>query len=270
MARHGNVIEPCDRDVLRHAQAAAPQRVHGAQRGLVVGAYDRARQLSAGVEEAADHPGAAGCAVVALPVMADRDLRPVCFCLGLDRFRARVVVRAVDAPGQVAELVVAVVEHEVAYELAHALVVVAAHVHRAGHRRPGQRHDRNQRCQPGDAGRRDHAVVEDQAVGLAAHSGHACLDVAVVEADRPHEDVEALAPGGQVDAAIDDVDEEEALVLVGEGRLIASPEDHADDLLQAVGQRARRAVGHESELAHGLEDAVPGRGARAALAVQHA
>src|SRR5439155_6206010 len=96
--------------------AAAPQRVHGAQRRLVVGAYDRARQLSPVVEEAADHPGAAGCAVVALPVMADLDLRPVGFCLGFDRPRARVVVRAVDAPGQVAELLVAVGEHDVAYE----------------------------------------------------------------------------------------------------------------------------------------------------------
>src|SRR5581483_2515526 len=51
VARDGHVVEAGDRDVPRHAEAAPRQRVHSAERRLVVRAEDRARQLPAGVDE---------------------------------------------------------------------------------------------------------------------------------------------------------------------------------------------------------------------------
>src|SRR5438552_3452861 len=92
--------------------------------------------------------------------------------------------------------------------------------------------------------------------------------VFVVVPDRADQDVEATALRGDVDTAIDDVDEEQAFVLVFEESFVTAAKDHADDLLEAVRQSARRAVADEAELGDRLHHSLAGRGAGGPLAVQ--
>src|SRR5207248_1018779 len=121
-----------------------------------------------------------------------------------------------------------------------------------------------------DAAGRKHAVVQDQAVDLARHRLDAARHVLIGEPNRADEHVEAAPLGGHVDAAVDDVHEQKALVLVLEARFVTSPEDDADHLFQPIGEGAGGAVGDEAELGHRLHHAFAGAGPRAALAVEHA
>src|SRR5689334_2003004 len=68
VARDGHVVEAGDGYLVGYANAAASERVHHAERCLVVRADDRSGQLAAGVEQRGDDLGAAGGAVVALPL----------------------------------------------------------------------------------------------------------------------------------------------------------------------------------------------------------
>ena len=110
--------------------------------------------------------------------------------------------------------------------------------------------------------------MKDHPVRLPGDGGDPAAEVLLVDPDRAHQDVEAPALRGDLDAAVDDVDEEEALVLVREGDLVAPPEDDADHLFEAVGERPGGSVWHEAELADRQEHALAGLGA-AAEAVQY-
>src|SRR5450755_3112066 len=68
---HRYVVKARDGYLAGHVDAAAAQRVQHADGGLVIRADDRARQVAAVGQQPLDDPGAAGRAVVTLP------LRPV-------------------------------------------------------------------------------------------------------------------------------------------------------------------------------------------------
>ena len=160
------------------------------------------------------------------------------------------------------------IDDEMPDQRAHASLVVAPDVHRPTHGSPGQGDDGDRGGQPGDAGRGQQAVVQDEPVRLAGDAGDASGRVFVVEPHRAHQHIEAAALRGDVDAAIDDVDEEKAFVLVLEVGFVAAAKDDPHDFLQPVGERTRRTVGHEAELGHGSHDALTGARAGSPLAVQ--
>src|SRR6266550_956701 len=160
------------------------------------------------------------------------------------------------------------VDDEMPDQRAHAGLVVTPDVHRPPHGSPGQRDDGDHAGQTRHTRRGQHAVVQDDPVRLAGDPGDTSGGVLVVEADRAHQHVEATALRGNVDAAIDDVDEKQAFVLVFEMRFVAAAKDNTDDLFQSVGERTRRAVGHEAELGHRAHDALTGARSRSALTVQ--
>src|SRR6266852_3411802 len=170
---------------------------------------------------------------------------------------ACLVVGAVGSSGDVAEAFVSVVVRQVMDQRSDPGPVVAPDVDGRGCGAAGQRHDRDHVGQPCDPDRRQHPVVEDQAIRLAGEGADPLCNVVVVEPDRADEQIEAAALRPHFDAAIDDVDEEEALVLTLEVSLTAlSAENDADHFFQPVGQSPRGAVGHEAELANGLHDPV--------------
>src|SRR5205814_5155690 len=163
----------------------------------------------------------------------------------------------------------AVVFDQVPDQRAHARLVVAANVHRALLRASGQRDDGDRLGELADGGGGQHAVVEDHAVGLAGDGRNAGGDLLVGVTDRAHQHVEAAALRGDVDASVDDVDEEEAFVLALEVGLLSPSEDDPHDFLQAVGERPGRTVGDEAKLLDRANHALAGVGARAALAVEN-
>ena len=79
----------------------------------------------------------------------------------------RQVVRAVGVPGKVGDGAVAVVADQVPGEVTHPGPVVAAHVGRCLRRHAGQRDNRDLPGQPGELGRVEQPVVQDQPVALA-------------------------------------------------------------------------------------------------------
>src|SRR5207249_691726 len=92
--------------------------------------------------------------------------------------------------------------------------------------------------------------------------------VLLANADGADQHIEAATLCRHLDAAVDDVDEEKALVLVLEGRLIAPPEDDADRFLETVGESPRSAVRHEAELSNRSQHPLAGLRAGSALTVQ--
>ena len=144
------------------------------------------------------------------------------------------VVRAVASSGQVPDAFVTVIDHEVADQRADSGLVVAADVHGPRSRASRQGHDRHDAGQPGDPDRRQHPVVEDEAVSLPGHRGNALQHVVVVVGNRAHQDVESTTLCFDLDPAVDDVDVEKALVLVLEERFIAATNDDADHFFESV------------------------------------
>src|SRR6202165_482328 len=207
-------------------------------------------------------------AVVALPGRPRLEAGAESGSLFFECARTRPVVGAVGTSGDIAEAPILVVGHQVTDQRPNPRLVVASDVQGSGRGGPGQGHDRDHVRQPRDSGRREHAVVEDQAVRLDRERGNPCRHVVVVESDGADQQVEAATLCPHFDAPIDDVDEEEALVLALEEFLVLAPEDDADDLFQAVGKGARSAIAHEAELANRAHDPLPGLGTRAALAVE--
>jgi hypothetical protein len=129
---------------------------------------------------------------------------------------------------------------EVPHQLSDPVLVVAADVQRRMGRGPGKSHDWDHVGQPCDSDRRKHAVVQDQAVRLSRQRGDPRRHVVVVEPDGADQQVESAAACPNLDTAVDDVDEEKALVFALEQRLASTPKDNADDFLEPVGQSARR------------------------------
>jgi len=86
---------------------------------------------------------------------------------------------------------------------------------------------------------------------VAADGGEPRRHVLLVDADGADQHIEAAPLCGDFDATIDDVQEEEALLLVLEGHLAAAPEDDGDHLFEVAGERSRGAVGHEAKRPHG-------------------
>ena len=272
--RHRDVVEAGDRHLAWDVDAVLRERVHGAERGLVVGTDQGAGQLDAVGEQAADHLRAAGGQVVALPLRT------------LDEQHARAgrllgegeppgdVVGGVGMAGHVGDRGVAVIVDQVPGELGHPGSVVAAHVGCGLGGDSRHRDDRHVPGQLGEPARLEHAVVQDQPVALARHRHDPPVRVVLVDVDRADQQVVAAALRRDLDAAVDDVGELQALVLLGErafARLAPgdSAEDHADDLLEPGAERSGRAVRDEPELGDGLQHPVPGLLARVAVPVEH-
>ena len=268
MARNRDVVKSCDRDVLWNHDPSPCQGMHHAERRLVVGADDRARQITVLVEQCVDDPRAASRAVVAVPFGPGLGLGAVGRSLRLESFESSPVVGAVGAPREVGDGAVSVVGDQVMNERAHARLVVAPNIHEPTGRRACERDDWDGAGDAVQTGRGKHPVVEDQAVGLTRDRGDPRRHVFVVVPDRADQDVKATALRGDVDTAIDDVDEEQAFVLVFKESFVTAAKDHADDLLEAVRQSARRAVADEAELGDRLHHSLAGRGAGGPLAVQ--
>ncbi len=159
-------------------------------------------------------------------------------------------------------------------ELGHPGSVVAAHVGRGLGGDSRHRDDRHVPGQLGEPARLEHAVVQDQPVALARHRHDPPVRVVLVDVDRADQQVVAAALRRDLDAAVDDVGELQALVLLGErafARLAPGDpaEDHADDLLEPGAERPGRAVRDEPELGDGLQHPVPGLLAGVAVPVEH-
>jgi hypothetical protein len=66
--------------------------------------------------------------------------------------------------------------------------------------------------------------VEDETVRFARERGNPCRHVVVIESHGADQQVESATLRPHLDATVDDVDEEEALVLALEELLTAAPE----------------------------------------------
>ena len=263
-----DVVKAGDGDVAGNAHPLPRKGVNHPECGLVVCAHDGAGQVPTPGEQRGDHLGAARCAVVPLPGRSRLDLGAH---RGGGRFEhpgSGPVVRAVGVPREVGEVPVSMVTGEVVDQGAHSGIVVATDIHR----RPGwaarQRDDRDHLRQPGDAHRRQHPVVEDDAVRFAGDARDPRGRVRVVDADRAHQDVVAPALRRNLDTAVDAIDEQQALVLVLEGGLATTPEDDAHHLLETVGEGSGRRVWNKAELPDRAHHALARVRARRALAVE--
>ena len=159
-------------------------------------------------------------------------------------------------------------DHQVVDQRPDAGSVVAANVDRFRRRRSGEGHDRDHVGEPDDFWLRKHLVVEDEPVRLAGDGGEPCRHVLVIGADGADEHVEPATLGGDLNAAVDDIKEEQALLLVLEGHLTAATEDNGDHLFEVVGEGAGRSIGDEAEGPNGTQHLLTGFGLGAALAVE--
>ena len=275
MAGQRDVVEAGHRDLAGHADAVLAQRRHDAERGLVVGARDRAGQFAARGEQPVDHLGAARGEVVALPFRSVLQRRAGRDRLGCEHLAALEAVRAVGVAAEVGDRRVAVVAEQVPGQGLHARLVVAVHVGGGGGGVPGQRDDRQLPRQPVHLVGLEHPVVQDEPVALAGQRQRPAAGVVLVDAHRPDQQVEAAALRRRLDTAVDQVGILQALRLGREQVLVQvhpprPAHDHADDFLEPRAQRPRRPVRREAELGHGRQHAVPGFLPRVALPVEHA
>ena len=226
-------------------------------------------------QQAVDDPGAAGRAVVPLPLRPAGERAAGRRDLVAERGLPGQVVRAVRVATEIGQGAVAVFPDQVPGQLPHAALVVAAHVRggRRGH--AGQGHHRDLPGQPFQLIGVEHLVVQDQAVTLAGQREDPPGVIMIVHVHRADQQVVVAVLGGQLDTPVDQVRELEALFLVLEDVVAERlggrrpPDHHPDDLLEPGAQRPRRPVRDEAQLGDGVQDAFAGLGHRVAAAVEH-
>ena len=226
-------------------------------------------------EQPVDHPRAADREVVALPARPGRAAAALLPHGGRERRLPGLVVRAVGMPAEVAEPAVPVVGDQVPGQGAHRAVVVAAYVGGGLRRGTGQGHRRNLRRQAAQLARRQRPVVQDEPVALPGQRQDPAARIVPVHVHRPDQQVEAAVLGGDLDPAVDHVDELQAFRFLGERALARlgpgnPPEHDPDDFLEPCAERPGRPVRDEAELIHRLEHPLPRLRARVPVAaVQH-